>query len=136
MLMVLPTPLRRLVALLVGINSALIPFMSPPNIVKRIFGLLFVVLQLARVEAGAAAIKTNGNGGPTDVGIVEFRKLVMGAARALARGEEPRAAAAAPRYAVRSGGWVTAPERSLGEAMTERFGHPHGYVGGLYGLGD
>ena len=80
--------------------------------------------------------RTREHLGPTDIGIVEFRKLMMGAARALARGEAPKAVAASSRFAVRSGGWVTAPTRSLGEAMTERFGHPHGYVGGLYGLGD
>lgn len=72
--------------------------------------------------------------GPTDVGIVEFRKLVVAAARALQQGEPPRAAAASPRYAVRAGGWIAAPEKDLAAVMTERFGHRHGYVGGEYGL--
>ena len=80
--------------------------------------------------------RTKEHLGPTDIGIVEFRKLVMGAARALDRGEEPRAASAPSKYAVRSGGWIAGPEKSLASVMTERFGHPHGYVGGEYGLGD
>ena len=58
----------------------------------------------------------------------------MGSARALGDGTPPRAAAAAKKYAVRSGGWVTGPDRDLAAVMTERFGHPHGYVGERYGL--
>jgi hypothetical protein len=74
--------------------------------------------------------------GLTDVGVVEFRKLLMGAARALGNGEEPKAAQTASRYAVRAGGWVAAPDKNLDAVMTERFGHRRGYVGGQYGLGD
>ena len=85
---------------------------------------------------GPVQDRTREHLGPTDLGIVEFRKLVMGAARALGKGESPRAAKAANRYAVRSGGWVTAPDRDLAAVMTERFGHPHGYVGKQHGLGD
>jgi hypothetical protein len=80
--------------------------------------------------------RTHEHLGPTDLGIVEFRKLVMGAARALQRGEPPKAAAAATRYAVRAGGWIAGPDKDLVALMTERFGHPHGYVGGEYGLGE
>ena len=80
--------------------------------------------------------RTREHLGPTDIGIVEFRKLVMGAARGLQKGAEPKSTSAAARYAVRSGGWVAAPEKSLATVMTERFGHPHGYVGTQYGLGD
>ena len=50
------------------------------------------------------------------------------------RGEDPMALAA--RYAVRSGGWVAAPEKDLATVMTERFGHDRGYIGNQYGLGD
>jgi phthalate 4,5-dioxygenase len=74
--------------------------------------------------------------GPTDIGIVEFRKLMMATARRLASGESPRQPGLASRYAVRSGGWVAAPEKNLATVMTERFGHPHGYIGDQYGLGD
>jgi hypothetical protein len=37
---------------------------------------------------------------------------------------------------VRAGGAVAAPDRNLDAVMTERFGHPRGYVGNQYGLGD
>ena len=80
--------------------------------------------------------RTREHLGPTDVGIVEFRKLVMGAARALQRGEQPKAAAASTRYAVRAGGWIAGPDKDLAAVMTERFGHPHGYVGQEHGLGE
>jgi len=60
----------------------------------------------------------------------------MGAARQLQHGTEPRAAAAANRYAVRSGAWVAGPAKDLAAVMTERFGHPHGWVGREYGLGE
>jgi phthalate 4,5-dioxygenase oxygenase subunit len=80
--------------------------------------------------------RTREHLGPTDLGIVEFRKLVMGAARALQQGEEPKATRAAKKYAVRSGGWVAGPDKELAEVMTERFGHRHGYVGQEYGLGE
>ena len=93
-------------------------------------------------DAGAAKARptpnatTNAKIGPTDVGIVEFRKLIMGAARALGSGEAPKAPAAASRYAVRAGGWIAGPDKDFATVMTERFGHRHGYVGGEHGLAD
>jgi hypothetical protein len=80
--------------------------------------------------------RTREHLGPTDVGVVEFRKLLMGAARALGDGQEPKAAHTASRFAVRAGGWVAAPDKNLDSVMTERFGDSRGYVGGQYGLGD
>ena len=80
--------------------------------------------------------RTKEHLGPTDIGVVEFRKLIVGAARALSHGEEPKAPSLAKRYAVRSGGWVAAPDKDLAAVMAERFGHPRGYVGDKYGLGD
>ncbi|MEA2816723.1 MAG: phthalate 4,5-dioxygenase, partial [Rhodospirillaceae bacterium] len=80
--------------------------------------------------------RTREHLGPTDVGVVEFRKLLMGSARALGNGEEPKATQTANRYAVRAGGWVAAPDKDLDAVMTERFGHHRGYVGKQYGLGD
>ena len=74
--------------------------------------------------------------GPTDVGVVEFRKLLMGAARSLQAGIPPKAVASAVRYAVRAGGAVAAPNKDLEAVMTERFGEARGYVGKQYGLGD
>ncbi len=74
--------------------------------------------------------------GPTDVGIVEFRKLLTGSARAVAAGQMPKALQNPGRYAVRSGGWVASPDKDLGAVMTERFGHRDGYIGEQYGLGE
>jgi len=85
---------------------------------------------------GPVQDRTREHLGPTDIGVVEFRKLVVGAARALAQGQEPQAPRLARRYAVRSGGWIAAPEKDLATVMTERFGHRHGYVGDKYGLED
>jgi hypothetical protein len=62
--------------------------------------------------------------------------MLMGAARALSSGSEPKAPGAASRYAVRAGGWIAGPEKDLATVMTERFGHRHGYVGNEHGLGD
>ena len=83
---------------------------------------------------GAIQDRTREHLGPTDVGIIEFRKLVMAAARGLQQGAPPREAAASARYAVRAGGWIAAAEKDLTTIMMERFGHRHGYVGGEYGL--
>src|SRR5262249_9584144 len=80
--------------------------------------------------------RTREHLGPTDLGVVEFRKLLMGAARSLQAGSAPRAAAAPKRYAVRAGGAVAAPNNNLEAVMTERFGHDRGYVGRQYGLGE
>ena len=80
--------------------------------------------------------RTREHLGPTDIGVVEFRKMLMGAARALQTGTAPKAAASAPRYAVRAGGAVAAPDKNLDAVMTARFGHPRGYIGNQYGLGD
>ena len=80
--------------------------------------------------------RTKEHLGPTDIGVVEFRKLIVGAARALAQGQEPREPKLSKRYAVRSGGCITSPDKDLAAVMTERFGHPRGYVGDKYGLGD
>ena len=85
---------------------------------------------------GPVQDRTREHLGPTDIGVVEFRKLMVGAARALAQGQEPQAPRLARRYAVRSGGWIAAPEKDLATVMTERFGHRHGYVGDKYGLED
>src|SRR6185436_9459737 len=73
--------------------------------------------------------RTKEHLGPTDIGVVEFRKLLMGAARALQTGTPPKAAASAPRYAVRAGGAVAAPDKNLDAVMIARFGHPRGYIG-------
>ncbi len=52
------------------------------------------------------------------------------------RASRPAAALTAQRYAVRSGGWIAAPDKDLGTVMAERFGHDRGYIGNQYGLGE
>jgi hypothetical protein len=78
---------------------------------------------------GPIADRTREHLGPTDLGILHFRKMVMEAARALQRGEAPSHLAHQDRYAVRSGGCVTNKAKDLPAVMVERFGHVDGYVG-------
>jgi phenylpropionate dioxygenase-like ring-hydroxylating dioxygenase large terminal subunit len=101
-------------------------------------GIVGVSEQDAAIQDSQGPIqnRTDEHLGPTDIGVVEFRKMLMGSARALQQGSEPKAAASAKRYAVRAGGWVATPNKDLAAAMVERFGHRHGYVGNQYGLGE
>ncbi|MGE4239993.1 Rieske 2Fe-2S domain-containing protein [Ramlibacter sp.] len=75
---------------------------------------------------GWIADRTREHLGPTDMGVVQFRKLVLGAAKALAGGEEPKAAGAPQAYAVRCGGAITPDAVPLADVMTQRFGSPTG----------
>jgi hypothetical protein len=78
---------------------------------------------------GPIADRTREHLGPTDLGIMHFRKLVMDAARALQQGEAPSHAKRQDRYAVRSGACVTSKAKDLTAVMIERFGDAAGYVG-------
>ena len=102
-------------------------------------GIVGVSEQDAAIQDSMGPIqdRTKEHLGPTDIGVVEFRKLLMGAARALQTGARTegrrlgaRAMPCAP--AARS----PAPDKNLDAVMTARFGHPRGYVGQQYGLGD
>ena len=101
-------------------------------------GIVGVSEQDAAIQDSQGAIqdRTREHLGPTDVGIVEFRKMVMAAARALQSGTPPKSAQAAKKYAVRAGGWMSRAETDFADVMTERFGHRHGYVGTEYGFGE
>ena len=77
---------------------------------------------------GQIADRTREHLGPTDLGIMRFRKLVMDSARALAGGTEPPAAAAHEAHRVRSGAYITHRSKKLRDVMVERFGHPTGLV--------
>jgi phthalate 4,5-dioxygenase oxygenase subunit len=79
---------------------------------------------------GPIADRTREHLGPTDLGIMHFRKLVMDAARALQQGEAPPHLKHQDRYTVRSGACVTSKAKDLPAVMIERFGDPAGYVGG------
>jgi hypothetical protein len=78
---------------------------------------------------GPIADRTREHLGPTDLGIMHFRKLVMECARALQQGEPPAHIAHQDRYAVRSGACVTGKAKDLPAVMLERFGDVSGYVG-------
>ncbi len=77
---------------------------------------------------GLIADRTLEHLGPTDLGIVRFRQLMLGAAKALAQGTEPTAAAHQDAYDVRSGGTVCPAGWSFDDVMRSRFGDPHGRI--------
>ena len=81
-------------------------------------------------EQGRIADRTKEHLGPTDLGILHFRKLVMEAARALQQGEAPPHLKHQDRYTVRSGACVTNKAKDLPAVMIERFGDAAGFVGG------
>jgi phenylpropionate dioxygenase-like ring-hydroxylating dioxygenase large terminal subunit len=64
--------------------------------------------------------------GPTDLGVVRLRQLMLGAARDLAAGTPPKAAGRPEAYRVRSGAIVTAASVPFDQVMVRRFGHPDG----------
>ena len=86
---------------------------------------------------GPIADRTREHLGPTDLGIMHFRKLVMDAARALQQGEAPPHLKHQDRYTVRSGACVTSKAKDLTAVMIERFGdarvvgRPDGTRGGV-----
>ena len=75
---------------------------------------------------GLIADRTNEHLGPTDMGVIRFRRLILDQMRALARGEEPVAAAHPGAYRVRGGGAIAADDAPLAAVMRARFGHEHG----------
>jgi phthalate 4,5-dioxygenase len=99
-------------------------------------GILGVSEQDAAIQNSQGAIvdRSREHLGETDIGIIEFRKLMLGSARALDGGEAPAAASAASGFAVQCGGAVAHRDVSLEEVMRQRFGHETGYVGARYGL--
>ncbi|MDP3317408.1 MAG: hypothetical protein Q8M47_15230, partial [Devosia sp.] len=86
---------------------------------------------------GFIADRTREHLGPTDMGIVRFRRLILQAAKDLAdKGTQPVARLAPGAYAVRSGGTVAPASEGLSAIMSERFGHPLGWIGKQHGLDD
>lgn len=78
---------------------------------------------------GPIVDRTREHLGPTDIGVVRFRRYLLGAIKNWRdEGLPPPQAAAASDYAVRSGGWIAHQDKSLAEVMTERFGHEYGLV--------
>lgn len=77
---------------------------------------------------GPIADRTREHLTATDAGVVKFRRLMMGGAKALAEGREPDAPARHKSYCLRSGSWVAAEGVSFEDVMKERFGDPIGRV--------
>ena len=71
---------------------------------------------------GLIADRTREMLGPTDIGIVRFRRLVLD----IAKGQEPRAASKPEGYKVRAGGTVAHSSMPLADVMVARFGDPIG----------
>ena len=67
--------------------------------------------------------------GPTDMGIIRFRRLILDTARALRSGEAPQAVASPESFRVSGGGALAAADVPLSQVMRARFGHEHGWVG-------
>ena len=66
--------------------------------------------------------------GPTDVGVVQFRRLMLEQARALQNGMEPTAVDKPAAYYVRAGALVTDQRATFEQVMQRRFGHVHGLI--------
>ena len=64
--------------------------------------------------------------GQTDLAIVRFRQLVLGAAEQLPNGDLPRGVEHPEAYDVSSGDTVAAPDAALPEVLAERFGEKWG----------
>lgn len=77
---------------------------------------------------GYIADRTLEHLGPTDIGVVRFRRLILQSARDLQQGIEPAAASAPESYRVRSGSAIAPASQELEQVMEQRFGHPHGRV--------
>jgi hypothetical protein len=71
---------------------------------------------------GRIADRTREMLGPTDLGVVQFRRLMLEAANGLREGAEPSWAAHPEAYLVRAGGIVAADHLSFEEVMLNRFG--------------
>jgi phthalate 4,5-dioxygenase oxygenase subunit len=78
---------------------------------------------------GYIADRTREHLGPTDIGVVRFRRCILGSAKDLAAGKAPAAAQQPGAYRVRSGSAVAHGSTPFEQVMQDRFGHPYGLVG-------
>lgn len=74
---------------------------------------------------GLIADRTSEHLGPTDLGVIRFRRMMLAAARAMAAGAPPDAAQQAGLYRVRSGGAIAPRDVAFAAVMRARFGHEH-----------
>ena len=77
---------------------------------------------------GLIADRTIEHLGPTDMGVIRFRRLILETVRALQNGEAPAATRDPHAYRVRAGGAVAPSGAPLADVMRDRFGHEHGRV--------
>ncbi len=75
---------------------------------------------------GLIADRTQEHLGPTDMGVIRFRRLILQAVQALQNGAPPGAVSHPEAYRVRGGGAVAPADQPLAEVMRARFGHEHG----------
>jgi phthalate 4,5-dioxygenase len=75
---------------------------------------------------GLIADRSTEHLGPTDMGVIRFRRLILEAVRALENGGEPRPARHPEAYRVRAGGAIARSGVPLQDVMRGRFGHEHG----------
>lgn len=75
---------------------------------------------------GPIADRTREHLGPTDVGVVRTRRLLLRQVRDHVNGIAPAALSHPEAYAVHSGGWVAHRSKPLNEVMVERFGDIEG----------
>ena len=78
---------------------------------------------------GVIASRSREHLGPTDAGVIRFRRMMLQAARDLAAGREPAAARDGAAYTVRSGSAVADRRLPFADVMVARFGDARGYVG-------
>jgi nitrite reductase/ring-hydroxylating ferredoxin subunit len=83
---------------------------------------------MAQESQGLIADRTREHLSATDIGVVHFRRLMLGEAKALRGGKEPAAAQRPGGYRLRAGGAVLPGNLSFEETMKERFGSATGKV--------
>ena len=72
--------------------------------------------------------RTREHLGPTDLGVVRFRRAILDAVRGLRQGIEPPAASRPEAYRVRSGGAIAPDDGDVADMLIERFGNTTGRI--------
>jgi hypothetical protein len=77
---------------------------------------------MAQDSQGLIVDRTREHLSPTDVGVVRFRRVMLGGAKALQAGTGPAAAHDAQAYRMRAGGALAPAAQSFEQVMRQRFG--------------
>ena len=83
---------------------------------------------MVQQSQGLIADRTRETLTATDAAVVKFRRTLLGAAKALAAGEEPPQPWRADSYCTRPGSWFAAEGVDFEDVLIERFGHNRGRV--------